>query len=141
MPRLGFSGTQTGMTDDQYMTLDQWLMENKQLLTEIHHGGCVGADAQFHNLVGEHGLWKLVHVHPSNNYHKTAQLAGVPAKVWPVDFPLERNLTIVQHSDIVIVTPKEDDEVLRSGTWATVRRARKLRRLIKHIRLDGTFDQ
>jgi hypothetical protein len=58
-----------------------------------------------------------------------------------VDFALERNLTIVQHSDIVIVTPKEDDEVQRSGTWATVRRARKLRRLIKHIRLDGTFDQ
>jgi hypothetical protein len=139
--RLGFSGTQSGMSAAQYSTLDAWLHENKALLAEIHHGGCIGADAEFHNLVGEHGLWKLVHVHPCNIYNKTAQLRGTPAKVWPVDFALERNLTIVQHSDIVIVTPKEDDEVRRSGTWATVRRARKLRRLIKHIRLDGTFDQ
>ena len=39
--------------------------------------------------------------------------------------PLVRNARIVQAADLLIAAPEQDIEQLRSGTWATVRAARK----------------
>jgi predicted Rossmann fold nucleotide-binding protein DprA/Smf involved in DNA uptake len=39
---------------------------------------------------------------------------------------LERNKDIVSESDFLIAAPDSKKERLRSGTWATVRHARKL---------------
>jgi hypothetical protein len=39
--------------------------------------------------------------------------------------PLARNTCIVLNCEHLIAAPKEDSEVLRSGTWSTIRRARK----------------
>lgn len=36
-----------------------------------------------------------------------------------------RNDAIVAHSDVLLAFPQTCTEVLRSGTWATIRRARK----------------
>lgn len=38
---------------------------------------------------------------------------------------MKRNDAIVEHSDVLVAFPKTDEEELRSGTWATIRRARK----------------
>jgi hypothetical protein len=50
---------------------------------------------------------------------------------------LERNTEIVKACDVLIATPKEQDEVLRSGTWATIRRARKYDKKLAVIFPDG----
>ena len=41
----------------------------------------------------------------------------------PQDY-LVRNMNIVNQSDVLIAAPKEEVEVLRSGTWSTIRKAR-----------------
>jgi predicted Rossmann fold nucleotide-binding protein DprA/Smf involved in DNA uptake len=43
----------------------------------------------------------------------------------PLD-PLVRNKVIVNISDVILATPFEDKEVMRSGTWSTIRYARKV---------------
>jgi hypothetical protein len=46
-------------------------------------------------------------------------------------------MDIVVESELLIATPKEVKEQLRSGTWATVRRARKVGIPIILITPDG----
>ena len=43
----------------------------------------------------------------------------------PRDY-LDRNKDIVNNCDLLIAAPKENTEVLRSGTWSTVRYAKQL---------------
>lgn len=43
----------------------------------------------------------------------------------PIKPPLVRNHDIVDSTELLIACPKEQVEVLRSGTWATIRYARK----------------
>jgi hypothetical protein len=61
------------------------------------------------------------------------------SKVWfaPSAPPLERNKHIVHNCGWLIAAPKEDSETLRSGTWATIRYARKLRRPITIVFPNG----
>jgi hypothetical protein len=50
---------------------------------------------------------------------------------------LVRNHDMVDQSEFLIGTPGEEQEVLRSGTWATIRYARKLKRPILIILPKG----
>jgi predicted Rossmann fold nucleotide-binding protein DprA/Smf involved in DNA uptake len=50
---------------------------------------------------------------------------------------LERNHDIVDASEVLVAIPKETEEVLRSGTWATIRYAHKLRRRVMIIYPNG----
>ena len=54
----------------------------------------------------------------------------------PKDY-LERNHDIVDETDMLIATPGEEQEVQRSGTWATIRYARKQKRTILTIYPSG----
>jgi hypothetical protein len=73
----------------------------------------------------EHGELRKVIVHPSDIPAKRAKLVGegfTTLKPWP---PLKRIKAMVRWSDTLVATPFEPYEVLRSGTWATIRYARK----------------
>ena len=50
---------------------------------------------------------------------------------------LARNKDIVRDSELLVATPGEETEHLRSGTWSTVRFARKLGRVVWVILPDG----
>jgi predicted Rossmann fold nucleotide-binding protein DprA/Smf involved in DNA uptake len=50
-----------------------------------------------------------------------------------------RNKVIVRETEILIAVPAETMEQHRSGTWSTVRYARKLERAVCIIRPDGTL--
>jgi len=63
---------------------------------------------------------KQVHVHPPRGY-------------------LDRNTDIVKHSHILIGCPSTLNEVLRSGTWATIRRARRIKTPCILIFPDGSL--
>ena len=89
---------------------------------EAHHGDCIGADAQFHDVFRSYA--KVMHAHPCTIEELRAHcVADVIHDPLP---PLERNLVIVRSIDILIAAPAQDNEIKRgSGTWATIRYARK----------------
>jgi len=101
----------------------------------FHHGDCVGADAQAHDAVQRAGV--LIHVHPCTIADKRAWKVGNAMSI-PLP-PLDRNRMMVDECETLIATPGQMVEELRSGTWATIRYARKLRRAVHIIWPDGTY--
>jgi len=117
--KIGFTGTRQGMTAEQRYVLICVLTFLKP--KEFHHGDCIGADEQASNIARDMGC-RIV-IHPPLNNKFRAYCSG--DKVLPPKDYLERNRDIVDRTDILVATPKQFNEVLRSGTWATIRYARK----------------
>jgi hypothetical protein len=114
--KVGVTGTQKKMTPNQYAAARMVL---EQLhATELHHGDCVGADEQFHGLARELDL--RVVVHPPDSDTKRAFCEG--DEIRPVAPYLVRNSHIVTETEVLVATPYERTEQVRSGTWSTVRR-------------------
>lgn len=118
--RLGFTGTQKGMTDLQKERVISFLLMHE--VVEVHHGDCVGADSEFHDLIRERCPKVQVHIHPPELDVKRAFKEG--DVVHPEKAYLKRNRDIVNVVDVLLACPK-GPEIMRSGTWATVRYARK----------------
>ena len=118
---LGFTGTQVGMTENQkYMFRD---FVDRHQPAEFHHGDCVGADAEAHAIVRSCVPCCVIILHPPENQSKRAWCdADVSMRSKPY---LERNHDIVDSCHNVVACPGQATEVLRSGTWATIRYARK----------------
>lgn len=129
MRHLGFTGTRLGMTDPQRTTVRRYLSAlHGQGFTWLHHGDCVGADEEAHAIWT--GLAGMVHVHPG-------KLPGEPGRamcqadvVGRVLGPLIRNVEIIETVSALVAAPGTEGEVVRSGTWATVRAALRLGRWV-----------
>ncbi len=125
--KVGFIGTQRGMTNPQAHELIEYLIELHMAndLREFHHGDCIGADSHFHTIMMKllkYEAHNLIYIHPPENESKRAWCYS--KHVFTPKPYIERNHDIVDAVDIVIAAPKERYEVLRSGTWATIRYAR-----------------
>jgi len=131
---IGFTGTQLGMTSRQKeqvkKNLDIFQIDHKFNDVYCHHGDCIGADKEFHDMVLD-CLFDVV-VHPPNIKDKRA-FCDDYRFMFPEKSYLERNHDIVDNSDVLIATPKQIVEQIRSGTWATIRYARKLNKPIMII--------
>lgn len=107
---------------------------------EVHHGACEGADYNFHTIAM---LLRIpVVVHPGiNKQGKCFSRAECPnaKEVKPEKFYLDRDKDIVDAVDMMIATPKSHVEELRSGTWATIRYARKRQKDLLIVYPDGTY--
>lgn len=132
--KLGVTGTQQGMTPEQlYYAKTAIDVLNP---AEIHHGDCIGADKEIHQIAIEKGIPTVVH--PPTNPKKRAFCKGT-VNLPPKDY-LDRNHDIVDDCDFILAFPKESEEQMRSGTWATVRYARKSN--AAHVVVDpGGFSQ
>ena len=131
---VGFTGSQGGMTKAQRKIVKKFL--DTEPLT-VHHGKCIGSDAQFHTLARPR-VREIV-VHPCNITSKQANITDYD-RTLPVKPPLVRNKFMVSRIEVLLATPKEDHEVLRSGTWATIRAALKLWKTVIIIWPDGSWD-
>ena len=122
--RIGFTGTQKGMTDAQSDTVRQILGANFTPGSVFIHGGCIGADDEAAMQAGNIGyeLWCL----PSDIDNKRGNIYSFVTL--PQQPPLDRNIHIVQMCEYLIAVPKHASEQQRSGTWHTIRRARALDR-------------
>jgi hypothetical protein len=118
---VGFTGTQSGCTPHQRLKLRELLVRLAPV-SELHHGDCIGADAECHAIALELGI--PVFLHPCNLVGKRAFSVGAAGEYEPKQ-PLVRNRDIVHVVDVLIATPRRMHEEMRSGTWATVRYARK----------------
>lgn len=131
--KIGFTGTQRGMTTSQYKMVMNILDVYSEKITEIHHGDCIGADRDFHDISTKISLKSILHP-PLNEYKRAFCNADI---VLPKKDYLDRNHDIVDETDLLIATPGENFEVLRSGTWATIRYSKKKQKKVIIIYPDG----
>lgn len=148
--KIGFTGTQQGMTREQLNGVAEFfkrLTEQRLLLhiaergVEFHHGDSIGADVQAHylfiNVVGSAiGVQAHSHTHPPKNGLKRAFVKGAYETYQEMEY-LERNRVIVNDSDFLLAAPAGNNEIVRSGTWYTVRYARRMKKPIMIICPDG----
>lgn len=107
MNRIGFTGTRAGMTGEQAAAIARHLLILfKGGSAELHYGAAVGADEQAAALATMIG-YTLVPYPGGDAKHNIA-----------------RNHDIVEVSKVMLAAPYAGKEMLRSGTWATIRFAR-----------------
>lgn len=137
---VGFTGTRDGMSDAQRSAVEDWLV-NAYLAQEpmrAAHGCCVGADAEFARIVRTACPRAHIVGWPSDMAGLTSKLACMCCdEIHDPQPPLIRNRCIVDECNTLLACPKGPEE-RRSGTWATVRYARKLGRPVVIFQPDGT---
>jgi hypothetical protein len=137
--KLAFTGSRKGITCHQAEVLEALLL-NLPLTrdSEAHHGACIGADDDFCGLVAELCTAVRLIAHPSNLPRLTSRRAlDLSAVVLPCKPPLERNRDLVDAGVDLLIACPDGPERRRSGTWTTVRRARKLGRSLCVITPQG----
>lgn len=135
MTHIGFTGSQGGMTTPQLRAFIREIETESTWSTTFHHGDCIGADATADALA--RALDLRIHIHPPLIRTKQANCwRKGDTRSRPKPY-LNRNHDIVQASKLLIATPS-GPEKLRSGTWATIRRARYKGIPITIIWPDGT---
>ena len=139
--RIGFTGTQVGMTAEQKRIFTGIVQAFIGKLVEFHHGDCIGADEQAHNILfwlrDKHECNLEIHVHPPENSSKRAwKLGDMTHKAKPY---LDRNKDIVDSCDFMVAISRTGTEELRSGTWSTIRYARKMSVPCLVISPNGNF--
>jgi len=112
----GFTGTRGGLKVAQADALREVL----QGVTRLHHGDCVGADAEAYAMARQQGT--PTEGHPPSNYGLRAFTMNDRDHL-PAPY-LVRNRAIVDATDELIACPGKMQENVRSGTWATIRHAR-----------------
>jgi hypothetical protein len=130
--RVGFTGTRWGMTELQKQTVARVLATFAH--KEFHHGDCIGADAQAHDLARTAGYWIVGHP-PTKSDKRAGCLCD---ELRPEKDYLTRNIDIVRESQVMVATPWGFEEEQRSGTWMTVRSARKMGRSLIIVWPNGT---
>lgn len=143
MTHVMVTGTREGMTISQWAAM-QSDMEHLFVRTESHvfrDGDCVGADTQAHSTVehirSEYGIRIEMYGHPCNLDRYRAH--NEYDMIFEVKPPLVRNRDMVDGSEWVLAGPKEFEEVGRgSGTWATIRYARRHEKKLIIFWPDGT---
>ena len=136
---IGFTGTRAGLTDHQKVTLHATLKEYKDATLryiEFRHGDCKGADAEAHDIAVKLGYTIAIHP-PIEKRERAFKQASSGLEFEPRPY-LKRNQDIVKYSNVLIACPKSPQEELRSGTWSTVRFARKQNCPTVIIYPDGT---
>jgi hypothetical protein len=131
MSAAGFTGTRKGMTHVQAVTLAREMQTFAPSI--LHHGECIGADQQAHNI----GRLLDVRIHgwPQDTYEGLRAFCDVDVR-HPAMPPLTRNRRIVDQCDTLFAAP-DGPERQRSGTWSTVRYARKLGKPVVIVSPDG----
>lgn len=132
--RVGFTGTRKGMSIAQVFQLKDVLGYFYDVATlrrarpELHQGGAQGSDREARNIAHDFGYFTPWHPCPGVTLDDALikECPGADFDKWLEVFPpLTRNRNIVAASFVLVAAPLTDIEELRSGTWATVRYARK----------------
>jgi hypothetical protein len=125
--KIGFTGNRHGLNSEQKVQIISILDKYNNLI--LSHGDCVGSDTDFHNLCvnyrNEHLNKKImIHIYPPNN--PVLRAFNQCDLIMDEKPYLQRNLDIVTNSSILIACPvNKNKEEWRSGTWSTIRKAKK----------------
>jgi hypothetical protein len=140
--KIGFTGTRTGMTGPQEQTLrmlmhlfqqEPWADKTR---FDWHEGDCTGSDAQSVAIAREFGFWIIAHPPKNTRYRAFAYNDEMRE---PQTYHV-RDEQIVVETDRLVATPAQFDEVKRgSGTWLTIRYARRYKKPRYIIWPDGRW--
>lgn|SRR5678816_4348596 len=127
------------MTDMQRLSLRLQLIALLRLDDcQFHHGDCVGADEQFHNLVREiFGGFIVGHI-PDDPTNRA--FCVVDAEMPPLPY-MQRNRAIVDAAHIMLAAPYEMKQQPYGGTWRTIALARKASKPLTIVWPDGTVTE
>jgi hypothetical protein len=128
---LGFTGTSRGMAPRQLKVMRQLLYN----INTLHLGDCIGADTEAYDAALQFGI-KLIG-HPPCNGCKRAFLSYDEERAEKSYLDCNHDI-VAEGIDGLIATPHGFVEEQRSGTWATIRYARQLKRRIWIVLPDGT---
>jgi hypothetical protein len=128
---LGFTGTRDGMTDAQELTV--WECLKRWTPSELRHGDCCGADEQAHNLAVRERIRTVAHP-PVVELLRAFCKADLILE--PRDY-LHRDRDIVDASKALLAAPATVAEGGWSGTWYTIRYARRRHVPVVIIGPDG----
>jgi hypothetical protein len=126
--KLGVTATQRGMTDRQRQMFRARVIELRP--SALIHGGCTGGDDHADIIAAELGVPRFVF--PSTRVDKRVPddvlraRTGSSVTIMPAKEPLDRNPDIVNAVDKIIACPQQSRMITRSGTWTTVRLARRI---------------
>ncbi len=138
---IGFTGTRKGMTSKQRFRFLELL--NTSRPKEIHHGDCLGADAEFHEVVRAVAARNKWRIHIVG--HPPVKEGGRAFCQFDYEHPpfeyIKRDHDIVDVADQMFACAKTDEEELRSGTWATVRYAVRTGTPVVVVWPDGTTER
>lgn len=157
---LGFTGTRAGLTPQQLAVLLPLVatLGPDPLPIRIIHGGAVGADQEFDEILAPAywargsgpgrlftailGITPPILVHPASQVRRDYWLCDANyaalRSVLTAAPPLARNRLIIGAADRLLACPATPDEVLRSGTWSTIRYARQAGKSVTLVLPDGT---
>ncbi len=140
MFKIGFTGTRHGMTESQKNEFRNLISQIE--FQEFHHGMCIGSDAEAHSIVSslkKNTSIKIVGHPPTYKEFMSNCDCDLLIRAEPY---LQRNHNIVDSTDILIATP-DTMEKTQSGTWSTIRYARKKNKKIYIIHKNGrnTIDE
>ena len=115
---IGFIGSVHGLDDNQKSNLFQQLVRFKRRYTTVnaHHGNYNDADKYFHELCEKLEFRIYINTPRHIPRHTSNPL------------PYFRNTQVVDFSDVLIACPFEKVNVVRCGTWSTIRYAEKRKR-------------
>lgn len=134
---IGMSGNRNGMSEEAKHTLQELLNDilEQYNINTVHHGDCVGSDFDFHKICSNFNIPIVIHP-PNVDSMRAFCKSDVILKPKPF---LERNKSIVNTTDMLIAFPSTKEELLRSGTWSTIRYARKTNKKVILIYSDGSI--
>lgn len=135
--KIGFTGTRKGMTTAQMDTIRRLIIKSNAI--EAHMGDCIGADADFHYLVKTY-LPNCIKIGYIPDKDKTRAMLKYDKEMSPKPY-IARDKDIVDESDILIANPKGYEEELRSGTWTTVRYAKKKGKKVILVYPNGKIEE
>lgn len=127
--KIAFTGTREGMNEYQLEQLEKILTENRSFIVYGGHGNCIGADVQFHKAfrrILDRNTYLAVF--PSTSKRTRAPDPRDASYIDDPESPTTRDHTIVISAGpggTLIAAPLDDNETAKSGTWLTVRYARK----------------
>lgn len=120
---IGFTGTRNGMTEEQKKTVSYLL---QTIDGEVfHHGDCIGADAEAHDLAKKAGYEVVIHPPLKQEFRAFCDGTVLMEKNY-----LDRNKDIADDAEVLIATPSTFQEERRSGTWSTVRYGAKNKKVL-----------
>lgn len=137
MWQIGFTGTRHGMTPLQRAGVAAILQQVAGADAFIaHHGDCVGADAEFHDLCRQMPQsFIVVHPGPLDDLPNQAGRVGDERRL-PMPH-MRRNKYIVMASTVMIAAPFELTQQEHGGTWRTIEMARTAKRPLVIVSPEG----
>jgi hypothetical protein len=134
MSKVGVTATRKGLGVAQRVFAWQFLMR----VDEVHHGDCIGGDAEVDEIAKLVGCTRVGHpcTLADQRAHCECQEIREPKP------PLVRNRDIVDEVEVMLAFPSSHTEEWRgSGTWATIRYARRLGRELWTVYPDGAIER